>query len=64
MGVCPLSAGSIAEAAVLVACSGTVSTQYCYAGRRTDFRDKNRAMFSGELFSGEELLPENSFLGQ
>jgi len=35
-----------------------------YAGRRTDFRDKNRELFSGELFSGEELLPENRFLGQ
>jgi len=35
-----------------------------YAGRRTNFRDKNRELFSGELFSGEELLPENSFLGQ
>jgi len=35
-----------------------------HAGRRTDFLDKNRAIFSGELFSGEELLPENSFLGQ
>jgi len=34
------------------------------AGRRTDFRDKNRELFSGELFSGEELLPENRFLGQ
>jgi len=35
-----------------------------YAGRRTDFRDKNLELFSGELFSGEELLPENRFLGQ
>ena len=34
------------------------------AGRRTDFRDKNRELFSGELFSGEELLPEHRFLGQ
>jgi len=34
------------------------------AGRRTNFRDKNRELFSGELFSGEELLPENRFLGQ
>jgi len=25
---------------------------------------KNRAIFSGELFSEEELLPENSLLGQ
>ena len=35
-----------------------------YAGRRTDFRDKNRELFSGQLFSGElfsgaALLPEN-----
>ena len=35
-----------------------------YAGRRTDFRDKNRELFSGELFSGDlfsgaALLPEN-----
>ena len=32
-----------------------------YAGRRTDFRDKNRELFSGELFSGELFsgLPEN-----
>ena len=34
------------------------------AGRRTDFRDKNRELFFGELFSGElfsgaALLPEN-----
>ena len=35
-----------------------------HVGRRTDFRDKNRELFSGELFSGEELLPENRFLGQ
>jgi len=35
-----------------------------YAGRRTDFGDKNRAIFSGELFSGEELLPEKAVLGQ
>ena len=35
-----------------------------HAGRRTDFRDKNRELFSGELFSAEELLPENRFLGQ
>ena len=33
------------------------------AGRRTDFRDKNRELFPGELFSGEELLPEKSVLG-
>ena len=31
---------------------------------RTDFRDKNRAIFSGELFSEEELLPEKADLGQ
>ena len=30
----------------------------------SNYRDKNRAIFSGELFSGEELLPENSLLGQ
>jgi len=35
-----------------------------HAGRRTDFRDKNRAIFSGELFPGEELLPEKAVLGQ
>ena len=35
-----------------------------YAGRRTNSRDKNRELFSGELFSGEELLPEKSVLGQ
>ena len=29
------------------------------AGRRTDFRDKNRELFSGELFSGAALLPVN-----
>ena len=29
-------------------------THNFYAGIRTDFRDKNRAIFSGELFSGEE----------
>jgi len=34
------------------------------AGRRTDFCGKNRAIFSGEFFSGEGFLPENSFLGQ
>ena len=38
-----------------------------YAGRRTDFRDKNRELFSGELFSGDlfsgaALLPENFVL--
>ena len=37
--------------------------QVPYAGRRTDFRDKNRAIFSEELFSGEELLPEKAVLG-
>ena len=40
------------------------SDQSPHAGRRTDFRDKNRAIFSGELFSGEELLPEKAVLGQ
>ena len=35
---------------------------YHNAGRRTDFRDKNRELLSGELFSGVSgtaLLPEN-----
>ena len=49
-------------------CSGTTPgkpiAMFPYAGRRTDFRDKNRELFSGELFSGElfsgvALLPEN-----
>jgi len=40
------------------------SCMFPYAGNRTDFWGKNRAIFSGELFSGEELLPENCFLGQ
>ena len=31
----------------------------CYAGRRTDFRDKNRELFSGELFSGELFLDQS-----
>jgi len=35
-----------------------------YADGRTDFRGKNGAIFSGELFSGEELLPEKAVLGQ
>jgi len=45
--------------AALESRSGKIAT---YAGRRTDFGDKNRELFSGELFSGEELLPENRFL--
>ena len=40
------------------------SSDFSDAGRRTDFRDKNRELFSGEffcgeLFSGAALLPEN-----
>ena len=34
------------------------------AGSRTDFWGKNRAMFSGELFSGEEFLPRTAFSGK
>jgi len=32
-----------------------------YAGRRTNFWDKNRELYSGELFSGEEFLPISRF---
>ena len=35
-----------------------------YAGSRTDFWGKNRAIFSGELFSGEEFLPRTAFSGK
>jgi len=34
------------------------------AGSRTDFWGKNRAIFSGELFSGEEFLPRTAFSGK
>jgi len=37
--------------------------QLDYAGRRTNFRQKIERFFWRD-FSGEELLPENSFLGQ
>ena len=41
-------------------CEFTVSHSH-HAGRRTDFRDKNRELFSGELFSGEEFLPISKY---
>ena len=38
--------------------------RYVKAGGRSDFEGKNRESFSGEIFSGEELMHEKRFLGE